>query len=503
MFNQVIKETVNIMNVESSKSKKSNSSSQDDGKGGASKVYISQAINEHEMTSKHWMLWLITGAGFALDGFDLFIIGVALPLLLEQFKFLNSDPFLLGLLAAAAPIGAIVGASVFGRLTDILGRKFILILNMFIFIIFSILCGVAWSVWSLIIFRFIAGIGIGGEYPVNSSYIAELIPKKHRKRMQVGNFSFQAIGAVAGALLGVIILELMPYVWTWRIMLGIPAVFSLILLFFRMKMPESPRWLAARGEMKKASKTLSIITDDNKIRLNKHKTIESKFTDIFKPQFLKLTILSAVPWFLMDIAFYGIGIFTPIILSKIFKGNVHSFIEKDLHSIKSALFVDCFLIIGILIAIYLVKKRGMLKLSISGFYVMGIGMLLLMFSSYMLGTIFYTPVIFLGFIIFYLAVNAGPNPMTFMIPARVYPTNLRATGHGFSAAFAKTGATLGIVILPWMQHNLGIQGITLFMAIVCFLGAVITQFFSYMIVKDKQIYKYKKIISDLKGQKLT
>ena len=199
------------------------------------RVGISRAINEHEMTLKHWGLWLITGAGFALDGFDLFIIGVAMPLLVQQYGWLHSFPFMIGLLAAAAPIGAIVGASVFGRLTDTLGRKFILLLNMLIFIVFSTLCGLSWSVWSLLIFRFIAGIGIGGEYPVNSSYIAELIPKKHRKRMQVGNFSFQAIGALAGALMGVILLKLVPHVWTWRIMLGFPRFFRYNSIFFQIR----------------------------------------------------------------------------------------------------------------------------------------------------------------------------------------------------------------------------------------------------------------------------
>ncbi len=464
------------------------------------KMKVSEAINEHEMTLKHWGLWLITGAGFALDGFDLFIIGVAMPLLMQQYTWLQSNPFIVGLLGAAAPIGAIIGAAVFGRLTDTLGRKFILLLNMLIFIVFSILCGVAWSVWSLLIFRFIAGIGIGGEYPVNSSYIAELIPKKNRKRMQVGNFSFQAVGAVTGALMGVILLQLTPYVWTWRLMLGVPAVLATILFFFRLGMPESSKWLAAKGKAKKAAKNLSKLSDE-KIRLIKEAPKTTKYTDIFKPQFIKLTILSSVPWFLMDIAFYGIGIFTPIILSKLFKYNAHNFIEEDLHSIKNALFVDLFLLLGIIIAIILVKKKGMVKLSSFGFYGMGVGMLLLMSSNYLLNTPYYTPIIIIGFILFNLCVNAGPNPMTFMIPARVYPTELRATGHGFSGAFAKAGATVGIVLLPWMQDQMGITGMALFMAIICFGGGIITQFFAYLIIRDKQVYKYQKIIADLKGVK--
>jgi MFS transporter, putative metabolite transport protein len=363
------------------------------------KQKISKAINEHEMTLKHWSLWLITGAGFALDGFDLFIIGVALPLILKEYVCLDGMPLLVGLLAAAAPIGAIIGAAVFGRITDKLGRKFILLLNMVIFIIFSILCAGAWSVWSLIFFRFVAGIGIGGEYPVNSAYIAELIPKQNRKRMQVGNFSFQAVGAIAGALFGVIMLNFLPYVWTWRVMLGIPALFSLILFFFRLGMPESSRWLASKGEFSKAEKNLSGINDDE-IKLSKQEVSDSKYADIFKPKFAKLTILSAVPWFLMDIAFYGIGIFTPIILDKMFTTGEMDFIQKDLYAIKGSLFVDVFLLVGVVIAIVLIKRRGMLKLQKIGFYGMGIGMLVLMLSTYYHGSAYYTAIVFIGFILF-------------------------------------------------------------------------------------------------------
>jgi len=457
-------------------------------------ITASKAINSSGLTPRIWGLWLITGIGFALDGFDLFIIGIALPLLFKEYITLSADHFLVGLLAAAAPIGAILGAAVFGRLTDTLGRKFILVLNMILFIIFSILCAVAWSVWSLIVFRFIAGIGIGGEYPVNSAYIAEIIPKKYRKQMQIGNFSFQAVGAIAGALTGVIILELLPYTWTWRLMLGIPALFSFILFFFRLKMPESSKWLASQGNRKEAVKTLTDITGTIIKKLNVEHKQKTKFTDIFSKNYIKLTILSSIPWFLMDIAFYGIGIFTPIILAALFKSGANNFIEKDVEAIKGALFVNSFLLVGIIIAIILAKKIGMLKLQVRGFWGMGIGMLILMLTEHINNPALCDFFMFSGFILFFLSLNTGPNPMTFLIPARVYPTHFRATGHGFAAAFAKAGATLGIIILPWLQAKVGVANMVLYMAVICFLGAVITQLFTHLIIMDKQLDKYRRIL---------
>lgn len=466
-------------------------------------ITASKAINNSELTPRIWGLWLITGAGFALDGFDLFVIGVALPLLIKEYAVLAANSFLVGLLVAAAPIGAILGAVVFGRLTDTLGRKFILVLNMILFIIFSIFCAMAWSVWSLIVFRFIAGIGIGGEYPVNSAYIAEIIPKKNRKRMQVGNFSFQAIGAVTGALTGVIVLELLPHTWTWRLMLGLPALISFILFFFRLKMPESSKWLASQGNKKEAVKTLTNITGTTVKRLNVEHKHNTKFIDIFSKGYIKLTILSSIPWFLMDIAFYGIGIFTPTILATLLNSTTAAsdFIERDIDAIKGDLFVNSFLLVGIIIAIALTKKIGMLKLQVGGFWGMGVGMLILMLPEYISSPALYNLVIFTGFILFYLSLSAGPNPMTFLIPARVYPTHLRATGHGFAAAFAKTGASLGVIMIPWMQVKMGIANLALFMAIVCFLGAMITQLFTHLIIVDKQLDKYRRILEGVeKGE---
>ena len=147
-----------------------------------------------------------------------------------------------------------------------------------------------------------------------------------------------------------------------------------------------------------------------------------------------------------------------------------------------------------------VKKVGMLKLQIVGFWGLGIGMLILMLTEYINSPTLYDMAMFSGFIFFYLSLNAGPNPMTFLIPARVYPTHFRATGHGFAAAFAKAGATLGIIILPWLQAKVGIANMVLYMAIICFLGAIITQLFTHLIIVDKQLDKYRRILEGIEKE---
>jgi len=157
--------------------------------------------------------------------------------------------------------------------------------------------------------------------------------------------------------------------------------------------------------------------------------------------------------------------------------------------------VESFLLIGVILSILLIKKVGMMSLQIIGFWGMGAGMLILMLTQFSSDPLLYNILAFSGFIIFYLCLNAGPNPMTFLIPARVYPTQIRATGHGFSAAFAKAGATLGIILFPLMQLEFGVTITVFMMAMVCFAAAIITQIFVMLIIRDKKNIKGTKVFN--------
>src|SRR5262245_3171679 len=104
-----------------------------------------------------------------LDGFDFFIIGVASPLIAEEFGLSDG---IKGLVAAAAIVGAIVGAGLLGPLADRIGRRRIFRVDLVLFVVFSVACMFAWNEWALIGFRFVLGIAIGLDYPIAASYLA-------------------------------------------------------------------------------------------------------------------------------------------------------------------------------------------------------------------------------------------------------------------------------------------------------------------------------------------
>lgn len=432
-----------------------------------------RAMDSAKLSATHWRVWFLSAMGIFLDGFDLFIIGIALPLIIRQW---HPTHLLEGLIVSATPLGCILGASVFGRFTDKLGRRFILLVDLVFFVVFAGMSALAWSVWSLIAFRFLLGIGIGADYPVSSTYITENMPKKLRGRMMVSGFGFQALGALSGAALGALILFLDPNIVAWRWMLGIAVFPAIIILLARLTLPESPRWLLHKGKTSEAKEVAEKMTGRQLKVEAIQASEESSFLDLFKGRYIKRTLLTSVSWFIMDVAFYGIGFFTPIILTVMaFKGP-GNFIEKDIMAIHGAMFLDIFLVIGILLAILLVDKWGRIVLQALGFVGMAVGLFIIA-AAPLFSESHHILVIFIGFSIFFVLVNMGPNPVTYLLPAEVFPTHLRATGHGFAAASGKVGAALGGIILPVLAGFIGLPITMSLIGGLCLIGFILTAVF--------------------------
>ena len=446
---------------------------------------MSDAMDTAVLGPAHWKIWALSAMGIFLDGYDLFIIGVAMPFIKHSF---TTSPYEVGLIGAAAVLGAMVGAFFGGRLTDKLGRKSIYMLDLLIFIVFGLLSGLAWGVWSLIAFRFVLGIGIGADYPICASYVAEFMPSKLRGKMLIGAFSFQALGMAAAAGVALMLIHLSAGTDAWRWMLMSGSIPALLVLVMRSSVPESARWLMSKGHTKKAAKVVSLLVPEKKKQLLpimereadyivtiKGKQLGTKA--LFSPRFLRRTILAALPWFIMDIATYGVGIFTPIILAAMaFHGDGLNWVTKDFKATEGAMLLDLLLVVGFLLNIWLVERWGRIRLQTIGFIGMAIGLGTLALAGYRLdaGNAPSLLLIFLGFGIFNVLMNMGPNACTFILPAELFPTEVRASAHGFSASCAKFGAALGIFLLPILKNTQGLTITLGILAVVSLAGFVVT-----------------------------
>ncbi|MSX03103.1 MAG: MFS transporter [Actinobacteria bacterium] len=462
----------------------------------ATAVSLGHALDDAPMSRRHKRFWLLAGLGILLDGFDFFIIGVVNPLLKQQYDLSAST---LGLVSAAAIVGAIFGAGLLGPLADKIGRRRIFIFDLWLFVIFSAACALAPSIGLLIVFRFMVGVAIGLDYPIAASYLAEILPKKARGRWLVGAFSLQAVGILMAAVVGLVILIAVAshaganatdaqINIAWRLMLGFGVIPALVIIFVRRKTPESPRWLAQNGREEEAiavteeltGAKVEITEKDRAKAMDPGEGFKALFQPaLFKKDMIRRTIFTAVPWFLMDIATYGVGIFTPTLLAAIaVKGANATFLTDDITATAGTAALDVFLPLGFLTAILLVDRVGRVPLQMVGFGMMAIALLILAFAEGISGgASAHLPLVLVGFALFNFFMNAGPNSTTYALPAEVFPSEIRAAGHGFAAACAKLGAAVGVFFFPILLASVGTSALLYGIAGTTMLALVITRVF--------------------------
>ena len=180
----------------------------------------------------------------------------------------------------------------------------------------------------------------------------------------------------------------------------------------------------------------------------------------------------------MDIATYGVGLFTPIILGAIeASANGIGVIGHDYADARGSAAIDVFLLLGFLIGIWAVPRFGRIRMQAIGFASMAFGMLLLVIAVRLSHWSLHIPLVFAGFILFNLLMNAGPNSTTFTLAPILFPTELRATASGFAAGVAKIGATLGVFVLPILKGKFGVPAVLGMMGVVSVLGLIVTVVF--------------------------
>jgi MFS family permease len=450
-------------------------------------IAFQQRLDQSAITRPMVGLWLLAASLIALDGFDFFIIGVALPFLQQDFSL---GPVAVGAVAAAALVGSLLGSLTLGPLTDRVGRQPMLIADVALFVVASAGTALAWNLPSLVVFRLLVGVAIGADYPISVAYIVENVPARYRDRLVIGAFSFQAVGALLGALTGMLVIvwfsraypgdDLPAFHYAWRWMLGVGLVLAVGVALLRLRFSlESPAYLLARGEYVAASEAASVLLGEpiylTSDALSREANPQLAYGDLFSSIYRRQTILASVPWFLQDIATYGIGIFTPVILGTLAFAGEAGVMGQTLAAAQGSALVDIFLIVGFGLAIALVKPIGAIALQIIGFLGMALGLGLLAVSTGLpSGGRAALGLIFGGFLLFNLLMNAGPNATTFLLSGKVFPAAIRASGAGLAGAIAKAGAVLGTFGLPLMQAAIGLKTTLVLLALLCGLAALVT-----------------------------
>ncbi|MGM4965400.1 MFS transporter [Tardiphaga sp. 1201_B9_N1_1] len=208
----------------------------------------------------HTRVVLALGITWILDGLEVTLAGALSGALKEDpaLKFSNLD---VGFANSAYLAGAVIGALGFGWLTDRIGRKKLFFITLALYLTATAATALSWNLASYAVFRFLTGAGIGGEYTAINSTIQELVPARYRGWTDlVINGSFW-LGAAMGAVCAIVLLDpaVISQSYGWRLAYFTGAILGLIVLFMRMWIPESPRWLMIHGQPQRAEEIVAEI----------------------------------------------------------------------------------------------------------------------------------------------------------------------------------------------------------------------------------------------------
>jgi PHS family inorganic phosphate transporter-like MFS transporter len=428
------------------------------------------AMNEAPISRFHSKAIFVSGMGFFTDAYDLFIIGTASTLISKQWHLTTGQT---GLINSMTLLGAFFGAIVYGRLADIFGRKKIYGLVAAIMVVFALASAAAPSFAALVVFRFVLGLGVGGDYPVSAVLMSEYSNRVNRGRLVGLVFAMQALGTIAGYAAGLTLLSAgVGHEVVWRVLLGLGAIPSAAVLYARRRTPESPRFQAwVQGDERKAVESLARYSDGSvTAAASGGADGRAKMTlgEFLSNRRLMLTLLgTAGTWFVFDYAYYGNSVSAPLIVKSVLgKGAT---VEQSLA--LNLIVFSVAAVPGYLLACAFMDRIGHRRLQLIGFPCMGLMFLLI-------GVIPGVTTAALPFLLLfgasYFFAEFGPNTTTFVLAAECYPTSVRTTGHGISAGIAKLGAFIGVYLFPDISKAFGISGALKFSAGMAVLGMLLT-----------------------------
>jgi MFS family permease len=208
----------------------------------------------------HWMVITALGITWIIDGLEVTMIA-SFSAVLQEPQSLHFSGSEIGLLGTAYLAGAVLGALVFGYLTDRFGRKKLFSITLGLYLVAAFLTAFSWDFASFALFRFLTGAAIGGEYSAINSAIDELIPSRVRGWADLAINGTFWVGAAVGSLASIVLLD--PSIFRpdlgWRLGFGIGAALGLAIIFLRHHVPESPRWLLTHGQPEEADRVVTEI----------------------------------------------------------------------------------------------------------------------------------------------------------------------------------------------------------------------------------------------------
>lgn len=274
-------------------------------------------LDDLPMNRRHWTVFLVCAVALMFDSLDFQVMGLVAPLLVKEWGIQSQ---LLGVVFSATVAGMLVGTYAFSTISDRIGRRPAFQITVALFALASFACGFAQDVTQLAVLRFLTGLGIGGFIPVDTAVMTEYMPAKSRGRM-IGLLAilFPVGGLVAAWLGSVIIPEL-----GWRPMFLLGVIPAVMILAIRILIPETPRFLLARGRLEEARESIRWIAAgtpfpaslDSQPKSGNLASSSFSILELFSSQYRQRTIVAWSVYFFWCFSYYGIILWLPTLLVK-------------------------------------------------------------------------------------------------------------------------------------------------------------------------------------------
>lgn len=398
--------------------------------------YTKKNYKKAPLSSIHFRIYFALALGQIACGFALGISGTALS---QATDYINITDFWVGLIGAGSLIG-LAGSALMGKIADQFGRRRMLMLDMYLFSIFSLLQLVTMNLIILFILRILIGLMIAIDYTVGNALLVEWLPAKESGRLQSQLIIYWTIGFITSYIAGILITGFGAH--NWQVILASSVVPGLMAAIYRsiFRIPASPSWLASQGKNKTAQKLIQkhlgkkLGLSLKQIRSKKPKDVSLK--TLFNPPYRRKTIVSGLFYACQTFSFFGISIFLPILLKSMDLGN---------NNLSGIIYNSCVLI-GVIFGSLIFKILSRRMFLVRTFFLSAAALILLIignnFSSFFQISVF---------AIFAIVLSSG-LVLDYPYPTELFDVKVRASGVGTCITISRFGAASGTFLLPILTH---------------------------------------------------
>ncbi len=429
-----------------------------------SKRDIIDFVNSHDNPGRGTIMVLIALGGIFIDAYDFTSLGIGIDSLQKQ---LSLSPFELGSVTAIMALGALFGALGGGYVTDRLGRFKTFIIDLICLVVAALGTALSPNLAWLLFFRFLLGVGVGMDFPVALSFIAEFTNSRTKGRFV--NL-WQAMWYIAAASTGIIALPIFfsigdsENLWRWAV--GFGAVPALIILILRLiYLDESPMWAAHNLGLREAS---DILEKNYNVRVTVSELKEAAVThsraklgSIFQKGLRARTVLSSIIASTQSMEYFAVGFYLPSITALIFGKGI-------LFAILGAIVFNIFGIVGGLSQSFLTQRLGIWKLAFIGYCIAAASLLVVGLTRDNIPA--YLGALLIGFFIFGHSFGPGSQGMT--MATLSYPTEFRGIGSGWGQSMVRVGSILGFYVFPLVLATAGLTHTLLYLTAIPLIGLV-------------------------------